>query len=215
MTGSREQSEKSTAKEHFWLGVRVFRKGLILVVLWWMVCWSLVWLWPWSLIFLEALALIWCLVRMGEGKRYSLRGLLILTAGVAVIVATAVFVPAPMLGGGGGIPNKRVIIEVVDESTHAPINNAEVALTSRVARQTTTQQSATDAEGIAELTCDVGAGITHSLLRTWRTYSTDGWQLEARAAGYLSESKTLSDVVSSGEGGGPLRFRIELQRSTQ
>lgn len=215
MTCSRKQSEKSSIKELFWLAVCGFGRVALAIALYLVVGGALVFLWPWSLIFLEALALIWCLGRTGEGKRYSLRGLLILTAGVAVIVATAAFVPAPWLGGAGGIANVRIIIEVVDESTHAPINSAEVVLTSRAARQTMTQQSATAADGIAELRCNVGAGITHSLLRTWRTYNTDGWQLEAKAAGYLSASKILSAVVFGGEGRGPLKFRIELQRSEQ
>lgn len=186
-------------------------KAILILGALWLFLGALVWFLPWTLIFLVAVALVWYFVRTGQGKRFTLRGLLVLTTGFAMIAAIASFVPDYMAGGSGGVPTKQIVIRVLDKTTNMPISGAEVVLTSRAAHQSTTQRITTDASGIAEFTCEVGGGITHSILRTWTTYRTGGWSIEAKAPGYRTAEKVLSDITVEGGSGGPIKFHVELE----
>lgn len=102
---------------------------------------SLVWFLPHTMILLTIAAMVWYFARTGQWTRFSLRSLFVFWTGMVVIIATAALVPDLTLSGWVGVITKRIVIEVVDKTTKAPINNAEVVLTSRAARRTTKQNN--------------------------------------------------------------------------
>jgi hypothetical protein len=208
----KDLSYKGITKRSLRFAARVVRLLVIVAGLYMVVGGALVFALPHTLILFTVVAMIWYFARTRQGKRFSLHSLFLFTAGVAVIMSIATLVPSWMLGGGAGRINKQTYIEVIDE-TSKPIKNAEVILTHRDEDLVvvTVYQGATNSEGVAELTCYVGGETKKSILRTWRTYNVRDWLLQAKAPGYQPASKTLSDIVVDGEGGGPINLRIELE----
>lgn len=167
---------------------------------------------PHTMIFLTMTAMIWYFARSGKRTRFSPRSLFVFTTGIVIITATGVLVPAPMLGGAGGVIAKQVVIEVENQTTRAPIISAEVALTSRVGSKTTNQHAKTNMNGTAKFRCQCIAVTKKSIFRTWTIYKTEGWLLGAKASGYEPSTKIISDVTVGGEGGDLIALRIELIR---
>jgi hypothetical protein len=196
-----------------WTGcLRSIARALsVLIGLYLIVGAGLVWAAPHTIILLTVAAIIWYFTKTGEWAHFRLRSLFVVMTAVAIVVATMVYVPSSMLGAWSGISTERVVIEVVDATTRAPLGNTEVMLTSRAANKALTQQRATNAEGIAVFDCPCAANTRKSILRTWTTYRTDGWSVQVKAAGYDPVNEVLSDIVVEGEGEGPINFRISLQ----
>jgi len=175
---------------------------------------------PGTLIVLILFVMIRYFVRTGEWTRFSLRSLFVVMTGFAVIAAIASWVPIRVLWKGtlGIAYAEQVVIEVVDKATQSPISNADVVLISNTvvlhkrhdSRKTTNQQSKTNVDGVVEFQSECTSANRKAILRTWKTYRTDGWSLEAMAPGYQPATKILKRVIDSSPGRSPLKFRIEL-----
>jgi hypothetical protein len=174
---------------------------------------ALVWALPHTIILLIIVALVWYFYRAAESNRFSLRSLLVLTAGVAAMAAVAAQVPASMMGGGAGVVTQRVLIEVLESGTNALISDAEITLTSRTGNLADTLTSHTNKQGISEFMAKAVLVTRHSMLRTWSVFRTKGWVLRVRALGYQDVKVTLPETVVSGEGEEPIEYQVYLQKS--
>jgi hypothetical protein len=189
------------------------KNALIAILLAWLFLAIFAFFPPHTLIFVVLVLMVWYFSPDEDRSRIKVRDLFVFLGGITAIVAIAAYVPASMLGSWGGICVKEVSVKVSDRSTKLPIGDAEVALASKTSRHTSTQSSKTDAMGTATLSCDCASITKNSILRTWTTYKTKGWEIEASSPGYLPAEILLSDTVAWDQGGTPINFYIQMDKA--
>jgi hypothetical protein len=172
---------------------------------------ALAWAPPHTVILLTSAAMAWYFIRQGAGQRFNLRTILVFMTGIAVIIAAAALMPVAMHSDWSRIANQQIVVKLIDQTTKTSIKDAKVELTSQVAKQLMSQKGSTSSKGTVKFTVQCAQTVRKSLLQAQTTCKTDGWTLKAEASTYKPASKTLSDIVVDGEGGGPINLRIELE----
>jgi hypothetical protein len=161
-----------------------------------------------ALIPLTFVAILWYISRSTKPGRFGLRSLFVITAGVAVIIASAALM---QVGGAMGLEPVRVSIRVFDQGTTLPIPRASVRLTSPDWGKSNKHRGRTDSHGKAVFDAKRVVKDKYSILREWTVREIDDLSLLVRAEGYQTVEGDLTEF-STRNGVDAISVRVGLRR---